>query len=472
MFSGIVKITELDDYITPSQNCIKPLLDSDKPQSDKENNNFSIDNKFKSKDSIPLQSDLIKAKENNSAKVNLYDCLACSGCVTTAETILIEQQSVDQFIKNSLLINKLSVVTISPQSIYSLANNYMLDIDVCLNRLMKALSLVGVRYVCSYLTGVELVLNKSYDEFLNKSKKFILSSECPGWICYAEKKGGEWIQDYLSKVKSPQQVIGNILKRSFNKLGKDVYHTVIMPCFDKKLESSREENSINEQKEVDTVISTLELEELFKKININFSGEIIADKPIDYISIEAVLEAVINNKEIEYTINISNSCNFLTKINLSSNGYSEYILQRIIYDNKLTDYEIKRNTLKNSDFKEITLLINGTEKYKFALVYGFRNIQNLLRKKDNIKYDYIEIMACPGGCLNGGAQYKSKDQFESSRDILKNIESKISLEAEPDHKDINKINLNLSNLTLSNTESVFKANFRVIKENILTSLKW
>ena len=159
MFSGIVKITDLDDYIAPSQNCIKPLLDTvnnKKDDNDKKinnennknkkgkisienefiNNNLNYDNydkeisEFKNKkiNNIQTEPDLIKVKDssNKAAKVNLYDCLACSGCVTTAETILIEQHSIDEMLKNCLnnKENKKIVFTVSPQSVLSLARNY------------------------------------------------------------------------------------------------------------------------------------------------------------------------------------------------------------------------------------------------------------------------------------------------------------------------------------------------------------
>lgn len=71
---------------------------------------------------------------------------------------------------------------------------------------------------------------------------------------------------------------------------------------------------------------------------------------------------------------------------------------------------------KNSDFKELNVTHNN-QSLNFAIAYGFRNIQNITRlmKTKNLKYDYIEVMACPSGCLNGGGQIKSEDKAVVSK---------------------------------------------------------
>lgn len=564
MFSGIVKITDLDDYITPSQNCIKPLLDknsTNKENTNKENKknklvieNDNIDNVFDKtlnnisseiNNIIPQEPDLIKVKDdtkNKAAKVNLYDCLACSGCVTTAETILIEQHSIEELLKNCFTKdeNKQILITISPQTVLSLSRSYDIDKIDCLQRLIKVFSLINIDYVINYQLGVELSLDASYTEFnnnvlLKKNKSFLLSSECPGWICYAEKKTGEWIEPYLSSIKSPQQIIGHLGKlgiHEFNKLNKlninNIYHCVIMPCFDKKLESTRHENMVYldnvKTKEVDNVISTLELEELFKKINYDFKNNCNtinknnnSNEFKKEININNIHKCIYINLEKLFTL-INTECNiskediiehnynqfFAVDNNISSNGYAEYILERYLenIEDQDNNIEILRKNIRNSDFKELILYDNKNKTYilKLALVYGFRNIQNLLRKKDKHGYNYIEIMACPGGCLNGGAQYKTKSNNETSRDVLKDLENiaLISSNQETSIKNnstilknsknmkdynikllLNKIyktisfNSNNNNSEANNSwDLLFKTNFKTIKDNNLSQLKW
>ncbi len=92
----------------------------------------------------------------------------------------------------------------------------------------------------------------------------------------------------------------------------------------------------------------------------------------------------------------------------TSNGYLEYIYRRLAKElfNTVLDYTqpLEYVVGKNKDLKEATLEIGGQRVLKFASAYGFKNIQNIIRniKRGKSDYDYIELMACPGGCLNGG----------------------------------------------------------------------
>ena len=91
--------------------------------------------------------------------------------------------------------------------------------------------------------------------------------------------------------------------------------------------------------------------------------------------------------------------------------------------------DIKYETLKNQDFKEASLVIDGETKLKFAIAYGFRNIQNIVQKlkKGGCSYQFVEIMACPSGCLNGGGQIRdeknilSKELFSKVNDMYNSV---------------------------------------------------
>jgi len=250
MFSGVVKIADIDDYITPSQNCIKPISEAPMMKNNINKENVITDQKGKKAKLIIglndeaqnsefnsdfIEPDLIKLKnpETKSAKITLNDCLACNGCVTTAETLLIQAQSVDEFLKNSVLDSKIAICCVSPQSIMSIAYYYGMSESETLDKLCSILQRVGIKYVLNFNTITKYCLDKAYEEFyekiLNKGEKndqkYLISSECPGWICYAEKKIGDWIIPYLSNIKSPQQVLGNLLKNAFSKIHpeKEIY---------------------------------------------------------------------------------------------------------------------------------------------------------------------------------------------------------------------------------------------------------
>eukprot|EP01088_Endostelium_zonatum_P022032 TRINITY_DN909_c0_g1_i1.p1 TRINITY_DN909_c0_g1~~TRINITY_DN909_c0_g1_i1.p1 ORF type:complete len:247 (-),score=86.74 TRINITY_DN909_c0_g1_i1:21-761(-) len=180
-----------------------------------------------------------------------------------------------------------------------------------------------------------------------------------------------------------------------------------MPCYDKKLEASREDFTLaeyNNTKEVDCVLTTIELE------------EIIQDKGVDLKQL----------KEFEGEWEGKQWC--LTggedkrSIWNGSGGYLETVLRAINllkYNGTATIVEEKG---RNEDYRIVKLELNGEEKLRAAYAYGFRNIQNIVRtlkleeknrkgKKTNTAskkktLDFIEVMACPKGCLNGGGQLK------------------------------------------------------------------
>ena len=122
-------------------------------------------------------------------------------------------------------------------------------------------------YVFDTTFARDFSLYESQREFVDRYKTGskhlpILSSSCPGFICYAEKTHGSFILPYISVVKSPQQIMGSLIKdRLAKKLDVTpdvIYHVSIMPCFDKKLEASRKEfyNEFYQTRDVDCVLST------------------------------------------------------------------------------------------------------------------------------------------------------------------------------------------------------------------------
>lgn len=249
-------------------------------------------------------------------------------------------------------------------------------------------------------------LMESAREFIRKytnKNSPVITSACPGWICYAEKTHGDTMLEYISSVRSPQQVMGALVKDHFAKLHQletsDIFHLSIMPCFDKKLEASRPDFELMKEpecREVDCVISTGELEVMIMEQQLD-----IQDMP--------TLEL-----DTEYS-NLDQNNRLLGTLGSGSGGYLEYVLNyaaQTLYPQH--DHQIIIKQGRNPDMTEYILTVNDDEqKLKFASAYGFRNIQNIVRKiksarlqRKKPEWDYIEVMACPSGCLNGGGQLK------------------------------------------------------------------
>nr|CAG8550462.1 4021_t:CDS:2 [Entrophospora candida] len=169
-------------------------------------------------------------------------------------------------------------------------------------------------------------------------------------------------------------------------------------CYDKKLEASRPDffDENYQTRDVDCVITTGEVVKMFEEQNFN-----ISESP------EASLDSFSKLSEDNEQL--------LSSGGSSSGGYLEFIMKyaaRELFDITGIDPDKEQGVVvkygRNKDFKEVTLEVEGKPLLKFASAYGFRNIQNLVRKvkTGNSPYHYIEVMACPSGCINGGGQLK------------------------------------------------------------------
>ena len=280
----------------------------------------------------------------------------------------------------------------------------------------------------------------------------MLVSSCPGWVCYAEKRHPEAIP-YMSTVKSPQQILGSFVKLRLPKIANitarpsEVLHVSVMACFDKKLEASRLDFFHNETEfeedgwgkngnvhEVDLVLTASELIHVFSKS--------LSPSPSPSSKFKD-LEQKLSNFSSDGKTRFCGS----HASHGGSGGFADDLLRYIAREVLKEDVKLKYTCPRRSDenFQEITIESETSKrKVKFALVYvlfflssptsqththhryGFRHIQKIVRqlRTGRCKYDFVEIMACPGGCLNGGGQARP-DDFKSvdAKSLLKKMET-------------------------------------------------
>ncbi|XP_068710681.1 probable cytosolic Fe-S cluster assembly factor v1g210509 [Montipora foliosa] len=422
-FSGALQLTDLNDFITPSQECIKPVKVEKKPGE-------LAKIKIEDDGSYVQLSEGGERTKLQRAQITLNDCLACSGCITSAESVLITQQSQEELYKiiaNNKKVTeggssegqKVIIVSISPQSRASVAAKFKLGVTETAQKLTKFFKDLGVHHVFDTTFSRDFSLAESQREFVQRLKNFkagekntipMLASACPGWVCYAEKTHGSYILPYISTTKSPQQIMGSLVKNclatSLAKRPDEIYHVTIMPCYDKKLEASREDfyDDIYRTRDVDCVISTVELEKMFEEKGVNFNE--------------------LENAELDKLFSSVHGDELVNHSGGGSGGYLEHVFTFAAKEcfGKTVD-EITYKTLRNKDFKEVTLQVDGEDVLKFAVAYGFRNIQNLVQKikRGKSPYHFVEVMACPSGCLNGGGQIRPADG-ESSKDLISRLD--------------------------------------------------
>ncbi|XP_067621138.1 probable cytosolic Fe-S cluster assembly factor GI11683 [Eurosta solidaginis] len=414
-FSGALQLTDLDDFITPSQECIKPVAI--------EKTKSKTGAKITIQDDGYYEETAAGKQKLQKVEITLQDCLACSGCITSAEGVLITQQSQEELLKilsenvklknqsNSSQDIRTIVVTISPQPVISLAQRYNLTPEQTAKHISGYFRSLGADYVLNTKIADDLALLESRNEFVERFREIttnadaqtsqplpMLSSSCPGWVCYAEKTHGNFILPYIATTRSPQQIMGVLVKQGLaHKLcipSERIYHVTIMPCYDKKLEASREDfyNEANNSRDVDCVITAIEIEQMltiddktlhsFTPCDIDWPWSIRSGPP----------EASVWAHEFS-----------------TSGGYADHLFKYAAKELFGEDVgELNYKSLRNPDFREISLERNGQSVLKFAIANGFRNIQNLVQKlkRGKTPYHFVEVMACPSGCINGGAQVR------------------------------------------------------------------
>jgi iron only hydrogenase large subunit-like protein len=176
----------------------------------------------------------------------------CSGCVTSAESVLIEQMNIAAMLA-AVAAHKAAggivVLSTTSQTITAMSIALAIPQLECLAKLKTFFHSIGVDYVLD-CAAARLVTNaETAHEFMQRvtfegggGVNGVLSSTCPGWVCYVEKSQ-PCALPYLSSVRSPQQIQGVIVKtilaRALGVPSQRVFHCTLMPCFDKKLEAMR-----------------------------------------------------------------------------------------------------------------------------------------------------------------------------------------------------------------------------------------
>lgn len=254
---NLVKLTDLDDYLMPAQDCVVISTNNKKTQ---EKGKLILENEYEPKPvlSAVKKPNLIKKDaESDKAVVNLYDCLACSGCVTSSEVVLMEVLLAEQQhgVKNMLaLLEKaaVGVVVLSPQSRAALCKelgltprDLMFKLEVFLKKFNSSL-LLDLQFF------IDLHQNLHYIEIQQSKSKPVITSECPGWICYVEKIVKEPLIKLCSRIKSPMMLAGDIVRKLFSLAGlvgpahqsqESIALVGVAPCHDKKLETFRPETA-------------------------------------------------------------------------------------------------------------------------------------------------------------------------------------------------------------------------------------
>ncbi|MCK9340016.1 MAG: NADH-dependent [FeFe] hydrogenase, group A6, partial [Bacteroidales bacterium] len=327
-------------------------------------------------------------------------CVFCGQCVAVCPVgALTEVDHTNRLIRDIANPNKKVVVQVAPAVRVALGEEFgMKPGSIVTGKLTAALKQLGFDYVFDTDWSADLTIMEEGTELIGRLTKYLagdksvkiplMTSCCPAWVNFFEKQFPQ-LREYPSSAKSPQEMFGAIVKSYFadkiNTKREDMICVSVMPCLAKKFECERDEFKTNGNPEVDYSISTRELARLIKISNIDFNNleDVAFDSPLG----ESTGAAVIFG---------------------ATGGVMEAAVR--------TAYEvITGKTLPKIDFTELrglegvreaTVHVQDGLDLKLAVVYGLSNARKMLEQieRGESPYHAIEVMACPGGCIDGGGQ--------------------------------------------------------------------
>lgn len=335
------------------------------------------------------------------------NCMQCGQCVNVCPVgALHEKETIHEVIEALNDPSKHVIVQTAPAIRAGLGEEFGMPIGTKVTgKMVTALKLCGFDRVYDTNYGADLTIMEEGNEFLHRVKKGgvlpMITSCSPGWINYCEREYPDLL-DHLSSCKSPHMMFGAILKSYYAETKgidpKDIYVVSIMPCVAKKGEINKKENVHESMQDVDAVLTTRECARLIKMFGINFAD--LTDSEFDQDMFGEYSGAGV--------------------IFGASGGVMEAALRTV------ADI-LEKKELKNIEYKavrgveglkEATLEIAGMEIH-VAVAHSMKIAKPLLDDIRNgvSKYHFIEIMGCPGGCINGGGMpYISADIRNSGFD--------------------------------------------------------
>ncbi len=357
---------------------------------------------------------IVAPAENRSFKDS--PCILCGQCTTVCPTgALMEVSEIDK-VDAAFKAGKHVVVQVAPAVRASLGEEFGLKIGTPVTgKMIAALRRLGFEKCYDVNFGADLTIMEEGTELLHRLSEGgtlpMITSCSPGWVNYAEYYYADLL-DHLSSCKSPHQMQGAIIKSYWAKQKgydpKDVFVVSIMPCTAKKFEKDRPEMEVDGIRDVDAVLTTRELGRLIKRSGINFNRLPEEDWDQDIMG--------------EYT-----GAGVIFGV---TGGVMATALSTVDYKPTGKEYgKIEFNEVRGHDagIREASIDINGTI-VNVAIASGMRSAKVLLDeiREGKSKYQFIEIMGCPGGCINGGGQSYVKPCFlpDEDDDILDTYKEK------------------------------------------------
>ena len=344
----------------------------------------------------------------NDESLNNVNCTFCGQCIEACPVGALKEKDDTKKVWRKIEDPDTFVVfQTAPAVRAALGEEFGMDIGTNVTgKMVTAIEKMGADRVFDTNTGADLTIMEEANEFVERLTTGgtlpMITSCSPGWIRFIEMNYPELLP-HLSSCKSPHEMFGAILKSYYaEKEGidpKKMYVVSVMPCIAKKFERQRDEMKNNELDNVDAVITTRELARMIKQANIEFTD--LEDSEFDSPMGEATGAGAIFG---------------------TTGGVMEAALR--------TAYEwVTKEELKEVNFeavrgeegiKKASVKVGDTD-VKVVVAHGLGNARKVMDeiKSGKADYQFVEIMACPGGCIMGGGQPIKKSKIRSNVDVRK-----------------------------------------------------
>ncbi len=329
-------------------------------------------------------------------RIKNSDCSLCGQCVTHCPVgALRERDDTEKAFDALADPDKITVVQIAPavRAAWGEALGLSRE-EATVKRLVAALRRMGFNYIFDTNFSADLTIMEEGNEFLERIKNKennvfpMFTSCCPGWVRFLKSQYPDMVNQ-LSTAKSPQQMFGAVAKSYYAKLlnvhPSKIFSISIMPCIAKKHEAEIPVmNDAGAGPDVDLVLTTREVDRMIRA--------------------EHIICKDLKEEDFDMPLGISSGAGVIFG---ATGGVMEAALRSayFIVTGKNPDPDAFKNVRTSGGIKEATFEISGIP-LKIAVVSGLGNTRKLIKaiRKGKVNYDFIEVMACPGGCSGGGGQ--------------------------------------------------------------------
>ena len=315
-------------------------------------------------------------------------CVGCGQCAAVCPTgAIVIRKDTGRVWPELNDKNTKVVAQVAPAVRVAMAKEFGLpENENSMGRITAALRRLGFDEVYDTATGADLTVLEESNEFLQRIEAGenlpLITSCCPAWIQYCEKNHPELMKN-ISTCKSPMQMFSSVIKAKYATSSRRVVCVAVMPCTAKKFECAREEFMHDGVPETDYVITTQELIQMIHKAGIVFE-----------------------ELEPEAVDSVFSTCTGAGVIFGVTGGVTEAVLRRLSTDksNKAL-MSIAFNDVRGMKGVKETTIPYGDKEVRIAIVSGLKNAESVIQAlKNGEHFDFIEVMACPGGCVAGGGQ--------------------------------------------------------------------